>query len=112
MKDFCRLDILLFLLLITSIISINPYKKKFFSKNGNLTTDFNQLKYIDNYYNYDDYNRYHKFVCCPGLLFLGAFLLSLWIALLVLYFLVNRKKKEFTVEISRKENNLYGYLNV
>ena len=56
MKDTCRLNIILFLLLITSIISINPYRNKFHPKYGNLTN----VRAIDSVYyktNKDDYTK-------------------------------------------------------
>ena len=63
---------------------------------------------------YNDYNHYNKktknnyqmrFV-------IGSVLMFIWTALIILYFLVNRRKNTFTVISKYIANNKKGYINV
>lgn len=42
----------------------------------------------------------------------GGFLLFIWGPLFILYFLINRRKKSFNIEIQNSENNFYVYQNI
>ena len=107
MKDISKLSILIFCLLISSIFTKSPYNR-FFSRR-NKTFGLHRNKYAYNYtYHYGNY-RNRKVGCGPKFV-LGALLLSLWSALLVLYFLLNRRKKTFTVILKSQINN--NYMNV
>ena len=61
------------------------------------------------YYNYEKYkrNRSHRIRFVPGVM-----LLSIWICVLILYFLVNRRKKTFNVMLNAGGNNLPNYMNI
>ena len=102
-----ELSIILFLSLIVSLFAINPHMNgHYYPPNKNNTYNYDQ------YHHYNDYNRYSMNVSCSGSLLLGGALFSLWIALLFLYFIVNRKKNTFTVLVNSQPNNLSGYMNV
>ena len=112
MKDISKLSLFIFCLLISSIFAKTPYSRLFSRKNN--TFGFNKNKYAYNYtYRYGTNFRNRKAGCCPLRFGLGALLLSLWSALLVLYFLLNRRKKTFTVILPNQVNNVSNiYMNV
>ena len=103
--------ILLFLSLIVSLFAKNPHINGHHPPNKNNTYDYDQ--YPNNYNNHykDYYNGYSMNVSCSGNLILAGALFSLWMALLILYFIINRKKNTFTVLIN-SQPNLSGYMNV
>ena len=122
MKVLSKLNILLFALLISSIIAKRPYNhtkqdhKNPNQRHRNITTyehKRNKYEFNDTYqhhYNNHFKNRRYKNGCS---LVLGPPLLCLWFALLILYFLVNRRKKTFSVMIRSQENNISNnYINV
>ena len=63
---------------------------------------------------YTDYNRYYnkRYRKCNGKFGLGVILLSIWGSLVLLYFLINRRKKTFNVIVRGRDNNLHNYINV
>ena len=107
-----ELSIILFLSLVVSTFAKNPYMKgHYYPTYKNNTYEYDQYPNSYNHH-YNDYNRYSMNVSCSGSLLLGGALFSLWIVLLILYFIVNRKKNTFTVLINSQPNNLAGYMNV
>ena len=107
-----ELSIILFLSLIVSLFAIDPHMNgHYYPPYKNSTYDYEQYPNPYNHH-YNDYNRYSMNASCSGSLLLGSVLFSLWIALLILYFIVNRKKNTFTVLINSQPNNLAGYMNV
>ena len=112
MKDISKLNVFIFCLLISSIFAKNPHSRLFSRKNK--TFDSNKNKHAYNYtYSYGTHFRNRKGGCCPFKFGLGAVLLSLWSALLVLYFLLNRRKNTFTVILPNQVNNVpNNYMNV
>ena len=120
MKDLSRLSILLFILLFTFISSLDQNRYEHYHPNQknrthpthdyNRNTDNYQYDHFNHYYN--DYNRFQNNESCPLYIIIAGALLSLWSSLFVLYFIVNRRKKSFTVMINRDENNKPGYMNV
>ena len=61
------------------------------------------------HYNYEKYkrNRSHRIRFVPGVM-----LFLIWICALILYFLVNRRKKTFNVMLNAGGNNLPNYMNI
>ncbi len=138
MKGFTKLNIFLLFIFINSIQALNP-KEKYGPSNGeqikNATsptyTTKDQRKdsrhmfgFIKNFRNnfrkrcnktYTNYNngyynkRYRK---CNGKFGFGVILLSIWGSLVLLYFLINRRKKTFNVIVRGRDNNLPNYMNV
>ena len=107
-----ELSIILFLSLIVSLFAKDPHMNgHYYPPHKNNTFDYDQYPNSYNHH-YNDYNRYSMNVSCSGSLLLGSALFSLWITLLILYFIVNRKKNTFTVLINSQQNNLSGYMNV
>ena len=95
-----ELSIILFLSLVVSTFAKNPYMKgHYYPTYKNNTYEYDQYPNSYNHH-YNDYNRYSMNVSCSGSLLLGGALFSLWIVLLILYFIVNRKKNTFTVLIN------------
>ena len=82
---------------------INQYKR---SRQNN---NYGYNNHSKDYYKYDNYRRYrnHCKRSVPG-----AILFSIWISVLILYFLVNRRKKTFNVMLNAGGNNLPNYMNV
>ena len=132
MKDFSKLSIFLLFLFINSIQALKPESKygpidrgqnlnitteiKFpyaqRGKNGNMNTFINNLRsrFRNNYNStYNNYNKRNNKCCLKGL---GMALLSIWIMFVVLYFLVNRRKKTFTVMVRGRNNNVSNYMNI
>ena len=102
------LSIFLFLSLIAAFFTKSPHMNDHppYKKNA---YDYDQ--YTNSYnHHYNDYIGFSGNVSCSGSLILGVALFSLWITLLILYFIVNRKKNTFTVLINSQ--NLSGYMNV
>ena len=138
MKGFTKLNIFLLFIFINSIQALNP-KEKYGPSNdeqiANATsptyTTKDQRKdsrhtfgFIKNFRNnfrkrynrtYTKYNngynnkRYRK---CNGKFGFGVILLSIWGSLVLLYFLINRRKKTFNVIVRGRDNNLPNYMNV
>ena len=109
MKEF---SILLFLSLIVSLFAKNPrINDQNFPPFKNDTYDSDQYSNSYNHYYNDYYNGYSMNASCSGSLLLAGALFSLWTALLILYFIVNRKKNTFTVLVN-SQSNLSGYMNV
>ena len=107
-----ELSFLLFLSLIISFFAKNPeINGHYYPPNGNNNYDYDHRS---NSYNdpYNEHNGFSENVYCLGNLLFGAFLFSIWIAVLILYFIVNRKKNTFTVLINSQPNNISGYMNV
>ena len=112
MKVLSKFSILLVYLLISSIFARHPHPQKN-SKYNNTTYDYNRKNTNYNYHNHiNDYNKFKRNGCCPLKLVLGAILINIWFALLILYFLVNRRKKTFNVMLNNRENNLSNYVSI
>ena len=127
MKVLNTLNILLFFILFTFIVAKNPHRNGYHHPSHKNSTKypnyenehyFSPRKNGNNYdyasgYNYNhNRKRFFEYEVCPTTIILASTFLSLWIALFILYFLVNKKKKSFTVMINKNENNAYGYMNV
>ena len=130
MKVLSKLNILLFALLISSIIAKRPYNhpnqthknpnqnhKNPNQRHNNVTTyEHKRNRYESNdAYQHHHHNKHFKNGRYNNgcSLVLGPSLLSLWFALLILYFLINRRKKTFSVMIRSQENNFSNnYINV
>ena len=138
MKGFTKLNIFLLFIFINTIQALNP-KEKYGPENDgqiinatsptyttkdqrkgsrhmfgfikNLRTNFrNRYNRTDTNYNNGYYNkRYRK---CNGKFGFGVILLSIWGSLVLLYFLINRRKKTFNVIVRGRDNNLPNYMNV
>ena len=107
MKVFSKSSIILLCLLISSIFAQFP------SKYTNMTYDSKWNRYSNNYNHGNNFKKFRKNKCCGFTFVLASALLSLWLALLILYCLLNRRKKTFTVMLrSQQENNLSNYMNV
>ena len=118
MKDFSKLRIILICFLISSTIAKSPNsrsqnhghhlknKNKAYKNNSNSYTHFNYDK------RYSDFNEYISELYTPFTFVFGSILLSIWFALFLLYFALNRRKSTFTVMIQKQVNNLSGYMNV
>ena len=132
MKDFTKLNIFLLFLFINSIQALKRESKygpidrgqnlnitteiKFRNaqrrKHGNMNTLINNSRSrFRNNYN-STYNNYNKRNKKCSLKVLGMTLLSIWIIFVVLYFLVNRRKKTFTVMVRGRNNNVSNYMNI
>ena len=139
MKGFTKLNIFLLFIFINSIQALNPKEKygppandekitnatsptyitkdqrkgckHMFGFIKNLRTNFrNRYNRTDTYYNNGYYNkRYRK---SNGKFGFGVILLSIWGSLVLLYFLINRRKKTFNVIVRGRDNNLPNYMNV
>ena len=107
------LSILLFFSLIVLLFAKNPHMNNhYYPPNKNNTYEYEQYPNSYNHHHNYYYNGYSMNVSCSGSLILAGVLFSLWIALLILYFIVNRKKNTFTVLINSQPNSLSGYMNV
>ena len=123
MKDFTKLSLMLFYLIITSIFAKHPnhysHNDKFTTRNNNITFQYNGKDFKHDYnlgynYKYKDY-EFKGFIneyTTSFSVMTGAFLFSIWSALFVLYFLVNRRKNTFTVILPKQNNNLSCYMNI
>ena len=105
-------SIILILSIILSLFAKTPHMNGHFHPHyKNYSYDYD--KYSNSYNDYyNDYNTYERNIPCTGSLIIGSALFSLWLAILILYFMVNRKKKPFKVMINSQPNNLSGYMNV
>ena len=118
MKDFSKLRIILICFLISSTIAKSPNshsqnhghhlknKNKAYKNNSNAYTHYNYDK------RYSDFNEYINELYTPFTFVFGSILISIWFALFLLYFALNRRKSTFTVMIQKQVNNLSGYMNV
>ena len=119
MKDFSKLSTILIFILISSTFAKSPknhFKNYGQSKNKykNKTHQNNRNAYT--HYNYDkkdfELGVYINEFISPFTFTFGSILLSIWVALFLLYFALNRRKSTFTVMIQKQVNNLSGYMNV
>ena len=138
MKGFTKLNIFLLFIFINSIKALNP-KEKYGPPNDEQITDATSPTYTtqgqrkgcrhmfefiknlrtnfrkrcnrtDTNYNNRYYNkRYRK---SNGKFGFGVILFSIWGSLILLYVLINRRKKTFNVIVRGRDNNLSNYMNV
>ena len=75
-------------------------------KNNNSNDIYNPTN-RNEYNKYGNYNRYNKRISESNamIMLIGGALLSLWISLFILYFIVNRRKKSFIV-FKKVENDI------
>ena len=109
MKVLSKISIFLIYLLISSIFAKNP-STKYNMKFNNTINNYNRIRKSNHYNRY--FNNFTR--PQPGFftIIFGSLLLFLWSALIVLYFLVNRRKKAFTIMLKSQENSLSNYMNV
>ena len=109
MKVFSKFSLLLLYLLISSIFAQFPMTSKY----NNMTYSSNRNRYNNKYNLGKTFKKFRKHGYFGFTFVLASALLSLWLALLILYCMLNRRKKTFTVMLRRQqENNLSNYMNV
>ena len=130
MKDLYKSNIVLFFLLIGFINALHPHKfkdhlnhKHHYQKKdkrglGNNVYPYkynNTFAYNNNqnhhHYHYNSFNLIRDKIC-PFYFGLGAISLSLWMFLIILYCMINRRKKSFMVIFQSNQKNCGNYMNI